>query len=81
MTIRRMSDSRKRRSTKQRQALARLEQRITTRFGTWRAAASAIGCSLGHLHNVAHGKRLPSVRLLRRITDETGLRIGLDAFG
>lgn len=76
MTVRRMSDSRKRRP-----ALRRLDQRITARFGTYREAAEAIGCSLGHLHNVAHGKRTPSLRLLRRITDRTGLRISLDAFG
>jgi transcriptional regulator with XRE-family HTH domain len=81
MPVRVMRDSRKRRSTKRTRALVPLQKSIAARFGTWREAASAIGCSLGHLHNVAHGKRIPSVRLLRRITDKTGLRIGLDAFG
>jgi hypothetical protein len=61
--------------------LDRLRRRIKEQFGTYTAAAVVIGCSESHLKNIVARRRMPSVRLLRRITDRTGLRIGLDAFG
>jgi hypothetical protein len=61
--------------------LDRLRRKIKQEFDTYAAAALAIGCSESHLKNIVARRRTPSVRLLRRITDETGLRIGLDAFG
>lgn len=67
--------------TESRQPLVQLKQRIRKRFGTFTAAGRAIGCSDTHLINILSGRRTPSVRLLRRIRDETGLRIGVDAFG
>lgn len=61
--------------------LDRLKRKIKEGFGTYKVAAQAVGCSESHLKNIVARRRTPSVRLLRRITDETGLRIGLDAFG